>query len=800
MRPGISIVVLFCLAQAASAQRVSGTVRVAGTSAILSGTVVAVNDSAGRSLARTLTDGNGRYSIALPPGAAQVRATRIGFRPGAAAIVRGATSDLTIDLTMEAAPVMLQTVRVAADASCRGTADGRMVLQLWEQARSALLTAIVAREANPAQVRVLGYERVMEPTRRLVTEQRINFSVGQSRRPVAARPAAELAATGYRTGSGRDATYFAPDADVLLDDSFGETHCFGLTTRSERRGEIGLTFSPRTSRRNFIDVTGVLWINPLVPELVQLDFRFTNLDPEMEAGGAGGTVHFRTMPNGVVFIDAWSITLPRMSELTRRDASGRVIVTNVVAELTETGGYVVSAQWPDGAKWADPTGGIRGRIGQAGSNDGAAGAAITLTGVVTVDADSTGAYEFVPMPPGRYELTVADSAFSKFMRPRRQSRTVTLAWGDTVLANFEVQSRQAALSDLCRSKQDTDRTYVLFGRITDGSESTPDWLEVGVSWYFAPGASAALESLQQAKQEADVTPTGDVFVCGIPRQSSHITIQARAGQVVVADTSIPSASNVNPRVHTTRGFTWTLPAGTLANALRGDGSMLSGRVTRNGNPVASAEVWLLPRDTTVTTDSTGRFRIAGLRAGQHIVQIRRIGYAVKREVISLRPREETRLDVAMEGIPELDTVHTVGAARKYQSPRLQDFERRRLSGQGGNFVSEDQLRQLESISLPSILRTRIIGGQIETRGGRQHLASRLMGSLRDSTGLCYATVFFDGILIYAGEPKVPPPDLASILPISLSGVEYYRGGASLPLQYKNTRNDCGTLLLWTRGK
>jgi hypothetical protein len=45
-----------------------------------------------------------------------------------------------------------------------------------------------------------------------------------------------------------------------------------------------------------------------------------------------------------------------------------------------------------------------------------------------------------------------------------------------------------------------------------------------------------------------------------------------------------------------------------------------------------------------------------------------------------------------------------------------------------------------------------------------------------------------------------PPDLSQFTALSLSGVEYYRGGASLPLQYRSRSNDCGTLLLWTRGK
>jgi hypothetical protein len=31
-------------------------------------------------------------------------------------------------------------------------------------------------------------------------------------------------------------------------------------------------------------------------------------------------------------------------------------------------------------------------------------------------------------------------------------------------------------------------------------------------------------------------------------------------------------------------------------------------------------------------------------------------------------------------------------------------------------------------------------------------------------------------------------------------VEYYGSGANIPVQFKNLKNNCGTLLLWTRGR
>lgn len=114
-----SVVALVCLTLplAAKAQRVTGTVRLAGADAVLSGVVVSALDAEGRSVGRTLSNEAGRYSLQLTPAAVRLRATRIGFRPADAAIARTGT-DLMIDLQMDRAPVVLQTMRISSDASC----------------------------------------------------------------------------------------------------------------------------------------------------------------------------------------------------------------------------------------------------------------------------------------------------------------------------------------------------------------------------------------------------------------------------------------------------------------------------------------------------------------------------------------------------------------------------------------------------------------------------------------------------------------------------------------------------------
>jgi hypothetical protein len=312
--------------------------------------------------------------------------------------------------------------------------------------------------------------------------------------------------------------------------------------------------------------------------------------------------------------------------------------------------------------------------------------------------------------------------------------------------------------------------------------------------------------LNQLRQSSLVTEAGEAgrfYICGIPAQSSWINLTLELDRTPVADTSVAPSSIDAPSAMGTRRFDWILPPGALQAAMQGDGATLTGRVTRNGSPVGGAEVWVVFKDTTVRTDSLGRFRIGGLSAGEHLIQVRRIGYTVTRDSVTLKARDVTVKDFVMDGARELDTMRTIGKGRAYDSPRLQDFEKRRLNETGGHFISEDELRKHESRSVADILRSYTPGITFENYRGQLLLSSSSAPVLTKSmippngpTG-CWASVYLDGTLLFDGTGT--PPDMKQFLAMNLSGVEYY-SGAMTPLQYKSIRNGCGTVLLWTRGK
>jgi hypothetical protein len=242
---------------------------------------------------------------------------------------------------------------------------------------------------------------------------------------------------------------------------------------------------------------------------------------------------------------------------------------------------------------------------------------------------------------------------------------------------------------------------------------------------------------------------------------------------------------------------------------------LRGVVTnQNGKtPVAGADVWAISLDRHARTDSAGEFRFDGLASGQLLIEIRHIGFDVRRDTIVMERGRETTHRFALTPIAQpLDTVRALAKESTYISPMLRGFEERRHSGQGGRFISDSVLRANENTTLANIL-GRIAGATI-TSGPR---GSRVLVSTRKGCiGLaftvcthpnCYVEIYIDGVLIFnpamlakdMNNPSLQPPDLSRMGLTEFAGIEFYADAASMPIDmHSSTDSGCGSLWLWTR--
>src|SRR6185437_5963390 len=128
-------------------------------------------------------------------------------------------------------------------------------------------------------------------------------------------------------------------------------------------------------------------------------------------------------------------------------------------------------------------------------------------------------------------------------------------------------------------------------------------------------------------------------------------------------------------------------------------AQFSGVVVRQADaaPVTGADVWMITLDRHALADRTGTFAFTGLAPGAYLVEIRAIGFVARRDTVTLAAGQSLRRRYALAvQAATLDTVHTIADQQRYLSPALRGFETRRLSGNGGHFISDSVLRHNEN--------------------------------------------------------------------------------------------------------
>lgn len=451
-------------------QALAGGIHDTATAAPLSGAVVSVLDSARRVLSLFVADSSGRYAVNVPQAATHLKIVRIGYQPRIIALARQRAVRATLDISMARLPTLLSAIAVNNERVCSPDADRAGARSLWEQARAGLLATVAARELKPSESTVFSYERVVEPKTGRVIQQTSRRLSGRSTRPYAAAlEPTVLAERGYSATDSAGRRYMAPDADVLLDESFATTHCFSVRDAdANHQGAIGLAFEPVRSRDALVDVRGVLWLETAVPSIRALDFQFTGTDSAVTIGPADGVLHFRTMANGVSFVDEWKVRLPvseadsRPSHLpteldTYRLGSQQLVPLGKVpaqfsrhaSYVSESGGVVVSSEWPDGLRWKMPSAGIGGTVYEEGSQSPAPCALVILvTSGDTVRANEAGHFLLTPVLPGRYRILATNSVPLPSRMATMASDDVEVQTGAVTTVRLELP-RNGGMSPVC---------------------------------------------------------------------------------------------------------------------------------------------------------------------------------------------------------------------------------------------------------------------------------------------------------------------------------------------------------------
>lgn len=195
-------------------------------------------------------------------------------------------------------------------------------------------------------------------------------------------------------------------------------------------------------------------------------------------------------------------------------------------------------------------------------------------------------------------------------------------------------------------------------------------------------------------------------------------------------------------------------------------------------PLEGATISLLGTPVSVVTGTNGRFRMLGVREGDYLVIVRRLGFEGATTKVVVEPENTARVAFTLNPIVRrLAGVEVF--SRPAFTPRMADFYERREHAIGhfitrGEIDARNPVRTYELFNaIPSVY------VQLTKTGG---------GVVKSTRSGCSLQVLVDGLPI---DPENFPA------PNEIGGIEVYSGPATVPLQYKSKQAGCGLILIWT---
>jgi hypothetical protein len=734
---------------------------------------------------------------------------RIGFRPNTSSeFVLTGLNETTVAVAVSAIGVKLSEVRVMGRNRCNLKAEvAGPASAAWDQVATALEATLLTFETRPARASVLGYDRIMDWRSDVVRSQGASVRSAELVQPWVATSPDSLHRYGFVTyDANRWSTYHAPDIAVLLSASFLDDHCLRL--RPSDAGEVAVEFWPVPDRASLPEVRGHVWLDSATLELRRLRYRYVHLPREIEEGNPSGEVEFLKLRDGSWVISRWHIRMPtsfvrRPVATSRLRSQGQVIVPT---QIKVTGGELLSVARGSDVVWKRPPLRVRGIVLDSATTRPAAGATVTLDGTdISTRTDGSGRFEIDQVLPGSYTLRVVTPEIARLARTHHTTVVVSESFSDL---RVNVPSGQQIVHGACpmmtQSRTKVGQPSLLLGVVRNARDSQPlPNVSVAVEWdefELQEGGKSAVVRKDVRQLQAVTDPLGWYSICGPPAEHRLRVATEYNGRYDFTELRVETVDRV-------RRHDFLVNPARTAGARSARGGSIEGDVVDAATALPLSGVEITLGDKHAISDSLGRYAFPGLRGGAHEITARKVGFVHLRDSLLVDGPVQRQLRL-MRQPTQLDTVVTKADSVRYMSPNLRAFEARRKTAIG-QFISEEELRTSDALTLPTLLR-RFPGANLMSYGSSVFIAStrntrRISEALpradprrNDSPRGCWSLVYLDGVPIYPGPPSATV-DLNRIQLSELAGVEYYSSTARVPAEYANLRwSMCGVLLLWTR--
>ncbi|MCH8254159.1 MAG: carboxypeptidase regulatory-like domain-containing protein [Gemmatimonadetes bacterium] len=529
------------VAVSTDAQLISGQIVDSTTGVPVATGFVVLLDEYGIEIARTVSTGQGRFTLRAPrSGTYLLRSERIGYRVSVSQPLRleaGRTLEYTLQVA--ALPVRLSDIEVQRKDECRIRPEaGRQTAILWEEARKALAGASWTLSQTRYRYNTVVYQRDLDVRRRRVSAEQTSNRSGYSLAPFSSVAAEQLASGGYAVlDDDNTYTYYAPDANVLQDDSFLSTHCFRVVRDTRGRPSlVGLAFEPVPGRQ-LTDVKGTLWIDEQSSELRSLEFSYTDLPYDLHDERIGGTVEFMPLPSGEWIVHRWQIRMPSVGMKVVHGPLGTVRRTELQG-FRDGGGEILDVTDRRGRTvYSARLATLTGTLLESDRSVGVVGATVALDGTsYSATTDALGRFTITAPIEGEYRVAFSLSRLDGIgFQPA--ATAVTLARGKITSVVLTTPGPDSVLAAICPAGRKPSGDRAIIGVIRDVLTGAPVAGAQVIGWWqtITRGGRTGLAGLTARNHETSTESdsAGRYALCGLPNNRPIIL------QAVVESTESP---------------------------------------------------------------------------------------------------------------------------------------------------------------------------------------------------------------------------------------------------------------------
>ncbi len=805
VRPALMLAVAAAfLPVSTSAQTVVGTVMEAGTARPLAGAFVTLETLDGARQGGVLAGDEGRFVIRAPtPGTYRLVARFIGYADAvsdAFTLGDGETVRRAVEVSVRA--VSLEGIRAEVGKRCRlRPGAGPETARLWEEARKALEIADWTEDEGALRLRIMEHKRELDATSLRVIAIREEGRRGwYDESPYRSIPADSLHAGGYIQPVGDGLwDYWAPDAEVLLSESFLDTHCFRVAESLERPDAVGLAFEP-VPGRTLPDIEGVLWLDRATAELRTLDYAYVNAPDQLgDWDQVGGRVEFQRLATGMWIVNRWHVRMPL--EVTYEGGYDTNRARRSLVSLVEDGAEVVDVRTASGEVLARATGatlyGVVEDSATGGPMEGAAVALVATGRETTTGPD--GAYRLDGLPAGTFGVRVTHPDL-ELLGGEPLERQVSLERGRAVRLTVRPSLADRAAS-FCAGAGPLEDPAVLFGRVRAPDAGTP--VPGALVRVFAGGAEERVVADSTGAFALCLERGDPVELIAVGPADTFRDRQALDTRSVTLDGPLARQDLVlDPAVLAAR------PSPDARPPWQGWSNALIGTVVRHDTRAPIAGAMVLVRDAdgrpihSAVTNDDGQFRFQhpDPHTRQFELTVEHVAYGRVSRVVDFAPGEQLDVEVVLtERAIELDPI-VVTQRRRGLLVDVGFYDR--LERGAGLFIQRDEIDRRHPSRVTDMMQGKPGVTVVQTSGVTRDI--RVIAPV--TFGDCQPALWLDGSLVRAGgTPRTgangqpTQPQLSELVsPEEIEAIEIYKGPAGMPAQYRTSESSCGVVVIWTR--